>query len=116
MRSANILLISVKALGTEIAKNLILNGIGSLTIVDSEQVTEDDLGAQYYVREEDVGRNVSVLVVLNLWSLLKLSTEGGSCCRAPPGIESQSYRQNRQQQHPDQGSDLLCPLPTGHRM
>jgi ubiquitin-like 1-activating enzyme E1 A len=61
MRSANILLISVKALGTEIAKNLILNGIGSLTIVDSEQVTEDDLGAQYFVREEDVGRNVSIV-------------------------------------------------------
>lgn len=61
MRSANILLISVKALGTEIAKNLILNGIGSLTIVDSEQVTEDDLGAQYFVREEDVGRNVSMV-------------------------------------------------------
>lgn len=61
MRSANILLISVKALGTEIAKNLILNGVGSLTIVDSEQVTEDDLGAQYFVREEDVGRNVSIV-------------------------------------------------------
>jgi ubiquitin-like 1-activating enzyme E1 A len=58
MRSANILLISVKALGTEIAKNLILNGIGSLTIVDSEPVTDDDLGAQYFVREEDLGRNV----------------------------------------------------------
>jgi ubiquitin-like 1-activating enzyme E1 A len=59
MRSANILLISIKALGTEIAKNLILNGIGSLTIVDSDQVSEEDLGAQYYVREEDIGRNVS---------------------------------------------------------
>lgn len=67
MRSANILLISVKALGTEIAKNLILNGIGSLTIVDSEQVTEDDLGAQYYVREEDIGRNVSIPLALALW-------------------------------------------------
>lgn len=63
MRSANILLISVKALGTEIAKNLILNGIGSLTIVDSEQVTEDDLGAQYFVREEDIGRNVRLSVL-----------------------------------------------------
>ena len=70
MRSANILLISVKALGTEIAKNLILNGIGSLTIVDSEQVIEDDLGAQYYVREEDIGRNVSIPIALALWSLL----------------------------------------------
>lgn len=92
MRSANILLISVKALGTEIAKNLILNGIGSLTIVDSEQVTEDDLGAQYYVREEDIGRNVSALIELNLWSLLKLFTESGSCCRASPGVEPQSCR------------------------
>ena len=59
IRSANILLISIKALGTEIAKNLILNGIGSLTIVDGETVVEDDLGAQYFLREEDVGRNVS---------------------------------------------------------
>lgn len=72
MRSANILLISVKALGTEIAKNLILNGIGSLTIVDSEQVTEDDLGAQYYVREEDIGRNVSISIAMALWYLLTL--------------------------------------------
>jgi ubiquitin-like 1-activating enzyme E1 A len=68
MRSANILLISVKALGTEIAKNLILNGIGSLTIVDSDQVTEDDLGAQYFVREEDIGRNVSGFIALISWS------------------------------------------------
>jgi len=35
-----------------------------LTIVDSEQVTEDDLGAQYYVREEDIGRNVSIPIAL----------------------------------------------------
>lgn len=28
-----------------------------MTIVDPEQVTEDDLGAQYFLREEDVGRN-----------------------------------------------------------
>lgn len=58
IRSANLLLISVKALGTEIAKNLILNGIGSLTILDGEVVTEDDLGAQYFLRDEDIGRNV----------------------------------------------------------
>jgi len=61
IRSANVLLISVKALGTEIAKNLILNGIGSLTIVDSGVVTEDDLGAQYFLRDEDVGRNVGTV-------------------------------------------------------
>ncbi|KAL1302584.1 hypothetical protein AAFC00_002962 [Neodothiora populina] len=57
IRSANILLISIKALGNEIAKNVILNGIGSLTILDGGVVTEDDLGAQYFLREEDIGRN-----------------------------------------------------------
>jgi len=57
IRSANVLLVGLKALGTEIAKNLILNGIGSITIVDHETVTEDDLGAQYFLRDSDVGSN-----------------------------------------------------------
>lgn len=58
IRSANILLVSLRALGTEIAKNLTLAGIRSLTIIDDEPVTEEDLGAQYFVREEDVGKPV----------------------------------------------------------
>jgi len=40
---------------------MILNGIGSLTIVDNGVVTDDDLGAQYFLRDEDVGSNVSVI-------------------------------------------------------
>jgi ubiquitin-like 1-activating enzyme E1 A len=60
IRSAHILLISLRALGTEIAKNLTLAGINSLTIIDDEPVTEEDLGAQYFVREEDVGKPVSL--------------------------------------------------------
>ncbi|KAK5121965.1 hypothetical protein LTR85_004537 [Meristemomyces frigidus] len=56
IRSANILLVSLRALGTEIAKNLTLAGISSLTIIDDDVVTEEDLGAQYFLREEDVGK------------------------------------------------------------
>ena len=52
------ILISIKAIGTEIAKNLILAGIKSLTIIDHAIVTEDDLEAQYYLRDGDVGLNV----------------------------------------------------------
>lgn len=59
IRSANILLVSLRALGTEIAKNLTLAGVSSLTIIDDEAVTEEDLGAQYFLREEDVGKPVS---------------------------------------------------------
>ncbi|KAI0017312.1 hypothetical protein F4780DRAFT_782396 [Xylariomycetidae sp. FL0641] len=54
---ANVLLITMKALGNEIAKNLVLAGIGSLTIVDEHVVTEADLGAQFFLSQEDVGRN-----------------------------------------------------------
>lgn len=61
IRSANILLVSLRALGTEIAKNLTLAGISSLTIIDNEAVTEEDLGTQYFLREEDVGKSVSFL-------------------------------------------------------
>ncbi|GAB7362196.1 hypothetical protein MBLNU230_g2222t1 [Neophaeotheca triangularis] len=55
IRSANILLISLRALGTEIAKNLVLAGISSLTIIDEEPVQDEDLECQYFVREEDLG-------------------------------------------------------------
>ncbi|KAF5014339.1 hypothetical protein F66182_14708, partial [Fusarium sp. NRRL 66182] len=57
LRSANILLITFKALANEIAKNLVLAGIGSLTILDHEVVTETDLCAQFFVSEEHVGQN-----------------------------------------------------------
>ncbi|KAL1981446.1 hypothetical protein VTN96DRAFT_2662 [Rasamsonia emersonii] len=57
LRSANILLITFKALANEIAKNLVLAGIGSLTILDHEVVTEMDLGAQFFVSQEHVGQN-----------------------------------------------------------
>jgi len=54
----------VKALGTEIAKNLILNGLNSLTIIDNGIITDDDLGAQYFLRDEDVGSNVSFTALI----------------------------------------------------
>ena len=47
IRNANILLITMKALANEVAKNLVLAGVGSLTIIDHEVVTAADLGAQF---------------------------------------------------------------------
>ncbi|KAJ5263811.1 DNA damage tolerance protein rad31 [Penicillium angulare] len=59
IRSANILLITVKALANEVAKNLVLAGIGSLTIIDHESVTENDLDAQFFM--EEVYRDEGIL-------------------------------------------------------
>lgn len=59
IQSANILLVNMRALGNEVAKNLVLAGVGSLTILDSATVTEPDLGAQFLLAEVEkpVGQN-----------------------------------------------------------
>ncbi|KAI2487209.1 NEDD8-activating enzyme E1 regulatory protein [Pyrenophora tritici-repentis] len=57
IRTANILLVCFKALANEIAKNLVLAGIGSITLADHQVVTEDDLGAQFFLTDADVGKN-----------------------------------------------------------
>ena len=59
IQSANILLITIKALANEVAKNLVLAGVGSLTILDDAVVSESDLGAQFFLSESDnvVGQN-----------------------------------------------------------
>jgi ubiquitin-like 1-activating enzyme E1 A len=54
----------VKALANEVAKNLVLAGIGSLTIIDHQVVTEEDLGAQFFIAQAQseqnvIGKNVS---------------------------------------------------------
>lgn len=58
MRNAHILLITIRALANEVAKNLVLAGVGSLTVLDPDVVTEDDLGGQFFIGEEHVGMNV----------------------------------------------------------
>ena len=47
----------MKALANEIAKNLVLAGVGSLTVLDHELVTEDDLASQFFISEEHIGLN-----------------------------------------------------------
>ncbi|KAI9851413.1 MAG: hypothetical protein M1838_003764 [Thelocarpon superellum] len=57
LRTSNILLIHFRAVANEVAKNLVLAGIGSLTIVDHAPVSEEDLGAQFFLSEQHVGQN-----------------------------------------------------------
>ncbi|KAG6903144.1 hypothetical protein C0995_004691 [Termitomyces sp. Mi166 len=57
MRNATILVVRLKGTATEAIKNMVLAGIGKLVMVDSEEVTEEDLGAGFLFRDEDVGKN-----------------------------------------------------------
>lgn len=46
LETAQVCLINVNALGTEILKSIILPSIGGFTIVDSGLVTEEDVGCK----------------------------------------------------------------------
>ena len=57
MGSSNVLIVGLKGLGAEIAKNIALAGVKSLTVYDPEKVTIADLSAQFFLRPEDVGKS-----------------------------------------------------------
>ncbi|CAL1712549.1 unnamed protein product [Somion occarium] len=56
MRNATILVFRLKGVATEAIKNIVLAGIGKLVVIDSEDVAEEDLGANFFFRQEDVGK------------------------------------------------------------
>ena len=60
MRNATMLVLRLKGVATEAIKNIVLAGIGRLIVVDSEEVSEEDLGAGFFFRDEDVGTKVSM--------------------------------------------------------
>jgi molybdopterin/thiamine biosynthesis adenylyltransferase len=61
MRNATILVLHLRGVATEVIKNIVLAGIGKIIIVDDEQVHEEDLGAGFFFRDEDIGKKVSEL-------------------------------------------------------
>jgi molybdopterin/thiamine biosynthesis adenylyltransferase len=65
MRGASVLLVTLRGLAVEVAKNLVLAGIGNLTVTDDEIVSEDDLGSNYFLRDADVGQLVCAPVILS---------------------------------------------------
>jgi len=69
MRNVRILIIGMKSLSNEVAKNIVLSGVGGITILDPENVDPTDLGAQFFLREADIGKNVCLYAGLR-------STEG----------------------------------------
>ncbi|XP_053328899.1 ubiquitin-like modifier-activating enzyme 1 [Spea bombifrons] len=57
MQNSNILISGMSGLGVEIAKNIILGGVKSVTIHDQGLTEWRDLSSQFYLREDDVGKN-----------------------------------------------------------
>ncbi|EJD34296.1 hypothetical protein AURDEDRAFT_176658 [Auricularia subglabra TFB-10046 SS5] len=50
------LVVGLRGLGAEIAKNLVLAGVQSIALFDPEPVNEHDQGSQFLLRPSDIGR------------------------------------------------------------
>lgn len=59
MRQSRVLLHGMSGLNAEVAKNLVLAGVGSVTIMDTAVVEERILGSQFLLSESHIGQNVS---------------------------------------------------------
>ncbi|XP_038667946.1 ubiquitin-like modifier-activating enzyme 1 Y [Scyliorhinus canicula] len=57
MKNSNVLISGMKGLGVEIAKNIILGGVKSVTVHDEGNAEWNDLSSQFYLTEGDIGKN-----------------------------------------------------------
>lgn len=81
LRAADVLLINVRALGAEIAKNILLSGIKSLTFLDDGTVTQEDLMTNFLLPRDSLGKNVAEAVLdraRNLNSMVQISADSQS--------------------------------------
>ncbi|KAI1719714.1 thiF family domain-containing protein [Ditylenchus destructor] len=57
LRNSSVLLVGLSGLGAEVAKNLMLSGLKMLTIMDTQEVTTNDLCSNFLVSNESIGNN-----------------------------------------------------------
>lgn len=57
MANSNVLIIGLKGLGVEIAKNVALAGVKSLVLHDDSKTVLSDLSTQFFLTENDIGKS-----------------------------------------------------------
>jgi molybdopterin/thiamine biosynthesis adenylyltransferase len=67
--SSKILIIGLGGLGAELAKNIILGGVKSVTLMDPAVVSELDAASQFLVSRESIGKNRAEASVVNAQKL-----------------------------------------------
>jgi len=82
MTKMSILLAGVNGVGIETAKNLVLQGCGSVTLLDTSPVKPRDCGVNFFLFEADVGKPKQDVIVSRLQELNPLCRVG----KAPAGV------------------------------
>ena len=60
LRRANVLVIGLGGLGSEVVKNIVLAGVHSITLMDSRDVIENDLLSQLLITPQSLGKNIAM--------------------------------------------------------
>ncbi|MCJ1454324.1 E1 ubiquitin-activating protein [Mycoblastus sanguinarius] len=63
MGSSHVLIAGLRGLGVEIAKNIALAGVKSLTLFDPEPAAMSDLSSQFFLHPDDIGRPRAAVTV-----------------------------------------------------
>lgn len=79
LKKAKIFISGMTGLGVEVAKNIILYGVKSVTIHDIKKVSKKDLQSNFYASEKDIG-NMRVEVAKNKLSALNPYVELKTSC------------------------------------
>lgn len=77
--------------GTQTLKNLILPGVGWVTVVDDQTVTHRDVGTNFFVSVDSVGQPWHEVVLKNLLEL-NPDVQGNSSGDSPQGLLSADNR------------------------
>ena len=56
LKDLNVLIVGLRGVGVEAAKNLILTNVGSVTVWDPEPTSIRDLGSNFFLTEDDIGK------------------------------------------------------------
>ena len=67
--AAKLLCLNSDCCSSEILKNLILSGVGEVTIVDDAKITSEDLKNNFFIDADDVGKSRAEIVLKNLLEL-----------------------------------------------
>ena len=57
LRAARVLVAGMRGLGCEVAKNLVLAGVNSMTMLDHEDLTKEDFDSQFLAPRDKLGTN-----------------------------------------------------------
>ncbi|KAJ2993139.1 hypothetical protein HDV02_002617 [Globomyces sp. JEL0801] len=58
--------VGVTGLTNETLKNIVLAGVGHITVLDDAVVREVDLGCQFLLRKSDIGKNIAESILPRL--------------------------------------------------